>query len=958
MPIDYQRGSEWRKWDLHFHTPSSYDYGDKSTANKDIIKTLKENNISVVAITDHHKIDIKRIGQLRELAGDDLTILPGIELRSDLGGSESVHFIGIFPEDSNLEIIWTRLQAQLLKDNSEMDNYRIYCDFKEMARIISNDLKGIVSIHAGAKTNSLENITNALSHKQAQKEDLLENIDIFEIGRLEDQQDYRDNVFPNINQNKPLIICSDNHDIKQYSMKANCWIKADTTFEGLKQIMREPEDRVYIGEIPPKINLVNQNKTKYLKKISIKKKENSASNKDLWFDNDIEFNYNLIAIIGNKGKGKSALAEIIGLLGNSKNFEYFSFLNKDKFKKNKLANNYDGEIKWADELNSFKNLMDEYNPQEVERVKCIPQSYLDLLCTSLDKQFQNEIDNVVFSHIDDTEKMGYKNLQNIIDYKTGYINNQIADVRSNMGEINKIIIQYENKLKSEYSENLGNKLNLIKEELKSHCTIKPEKIKKPEKKELIQNEQKKLYEDLSKINEEIKKIEEQIKIKTNGLISINKKIDEFNIIKEKINDIESKYESLKKDLNSRVEEFLGLKLEDIIKVELNKSKIEDTSKFLRKQKDELSQLLDKNVYNQEKGDINNGNLYKILEEKQKNKNGIQSKLNEPAQKYQKYLESFGQWKSLFKNKNREKKNLKKELINLKNEIPVLLSKEREKIDELIKKLFEFLDKKIITYKDLYNPIIQFIEQEQYKNEYMELKFSAEIMLEQDFNERFLSFIDRSRKGTFQGIQESQNLMKEIVQKYDFKKAEAVISFLNEIREKLESEETNGEKKQRVIESQLIQDKTKNDIYNFLYSLEYLKIDYRLKWGDKLIEDLSPGERGIVLLLFYLLIDKSDVPLIIDQPEDNLDNESVYNLLVKYIKQAKNRRQIFIVTHNPNLAVVCDAEQIIYCNLDKKNGYKISYITGSIENPKIKENIINVLEGTKPAFSNRQNKYEL
>ncbi len=234
MPIDYQRGSEWRKWDLHFHTPSSYDYGDKSTANKDIIKTLKENNISVVAITDHHKIDIKRIGQLRELAGDDLTILPGIELRSDLGGSESVHFIGIFPEDSNLEIIWTRLQAQLLKDNSEMDNYRIYCDFKEMARIIRNDLKGIVSIHAGAKTNSLENITNALSHKQAQKEDLLENIDIFEIGRLEDQQDYRDNVFPNINQNKPLIICSDNHDIKQYSMKANCWIKADTTFRGLK----------------------------------------------------------------------------------------------------------------------------------------------------------------------------------------------------------------------------------------------------------------------------------------------------------------------------------------------------------------------------------------------------------------------------------------------------------------------------------------------------------------------------------------------------------------------------------------------------------------------------------------------------------------------------------------------------------------------------------------------------
>ena len=962
MLVDYKRGSEWRKCDLHFHTPSSYDYKDKSISNEKIIEELKANKISVVAVTDHHFIDIERIKRLRELAGEDLTVLAGIELRSELGGSESIHFIGIFPENSSLEEIWIKMQGQLdisPANITKIGNDKVYTVLEKASSCI-HDLDGIVSIHAGQKSNSIENIKNNNKnnpYKDWQKEKISEHIDIFEIARPEeDPESYKTIVFPKIGQNKPVIICSDNHDIKQYSFKANCWIKTDPTFEGLKQIIREPEDRVYIGEIPHKIDLVNKNKTKYLNKISIKSDTNNSKNNDIWFDNEIEFNNNLIAIIGNKGKGKSALAEIVGLLGNSKNSKYFSFLNKDKFKKNRLANNYVAKIQWMDDSSSSMNLMEEPNLQELERVKCIPQSYLDLLCTSLNKEFQNEIDNVVFSHIDYAEKKYYKNLNDIIVYKTSYIDKQIDYNRKEIRDINKIIIDYEDKLKSDYSKNLENKLNLIIEEIRSHYSIKPEKIKKPDKKELMKEEQKKLYYNLSRLNEETKQIEEQIKIKTNDLAVINKKIDRLNIIKESINSIKRIYENLKNNLNS--EEFLEINLEEIIKIDLNISKINDVFKSLKKQKNKLSQLLDKNVYNLSKEEIYNSNLYKILEEKQKNKKDIQNKLNEPIQKYQKYLEEFGQWKLIFKNKNLEKKILKKEKISLQKEIPLLLSEEKEKRNELVKDLFKFMNEKIMIYKTLYNPIIQFIKQEQDKNEYMELNFSTEIMLENDFDEQFLSFIDRNRKGTFQGVIESQKLIKEIVQKYDFKNIEELINFLNEIIEKLESEEISGEKKKRAIESQLIQSKTKNDIYNFLYSLEYLKIDYRLKWGDKLIEYLSPGERGIVLLLFYLLIDKSDVPLIIDQPEDNLDNESIYNLLVKYIKQAKNKRQIFIVTHNPNLAVVCDAEQIIYCDLDKQNKYKISYETGSIENPKIKEKIINVLEGTKPAFSNRQNKYEL
>ena len=112
----------------------------------------------------------------------------------------------------------------------------------------------------------------------------------------------------------------------------------------------------------------------------------------------------------------------------------------------------------------------------------------------------------------------------------------------------------------------------------------------------------------------------------------------------------------------------------------------------------------------------------------------------------------------------------------------------------------------------------------------------------------------------------------------------------------------------------------------------------------------------MLLIFYLFIDKEDTPLVIDQPEENLDNESVYAVLVKCIKEAKKRRQIIIVTHNPNLAVVCDAEQVIYAEIDKQNGNQITYTCGAIENPIINKKLIDVLEGTRPAFSNRGHKY--
>ena len=75
-----------------------------------------------------------------------------------------------------------------------------------------------------------------------------------------------------------------------------------------------------------------------------------------------------------------------------------------------------------------------------------------------------------------------------------------------------------------------------------------------------------------------------------------------------------------------------------------------------------------------------------------------------------------------------------------------------------------------------------------------------------------------------------------------------------------------------------------------------------------------------------------------------------------IKDAKKRRQIVMVTHNPNLAVVCDAEQIICAEMQKDHENAVNYISGSIEDPMINAKIVDILEGTRPAFDKRDDKY--
>jgi ABC-type cobalamin/Fe3+-siderophores transport system ATPase subunit len=118
-----------------------------------------------------------------------------------------------------------------------------------------------------------------------------------------------------------------------------------------------------------------------------------------------------------------------------------------------------------------------------------------------------------------------------------------------------------------------------------------------------------------------------------------------------------------------------------------------------------------------------------------------------------------------------------------------------------------------------------------------------------------------------------------------------------------------------------------------------------------MDALSLGQKGTVLLKILLAQDKS--PLIIDQPEENLDNKFIYRSLKNAFKSAKINRQVIIATHNANLVVNTDAEQVIVAEYENNT---IEFTAGALENHHIRDSVTTILEGGKKAFKEREEKY--
>lgn len=398
---------------------------------------------------------------------------------------------------------------------------------------------------------------------------------------------------------------------------------------------------------------------------------------------------------------------------------------------------------------------------------------------------------------------------------------------------------------------------------------------------------------------------------------------------------------------------LGLDLEDLVELSVNREPIEGARQESVDRKHAAEEALDVEIE-----DSAAARRLKTAEDIE----NARTQLDAQSQKYEKYLEDLAQWEETRKaiegagDVAGSVKGFEAEIAGLKD-LPKKLEGLEQKRKDLVKEILRTKQELLSEYRTLYSPVQRFIDEHPVSQEQEPLQFHASIAVD-GLEDGLLAMIHQGRQGSFQGEKEGRELLRDLIAESDFGSEAGVLTFLDDILDHLTHDKQDQENSPVRIKDQLLQKATPKDIYDFLFGLDYLKPRFELRWQGKPLDQLSPGERGNLLLVFYLLIDKRDMPLIVDQPEENLDNQTIATMLVPAIKHAKERRQVVIVTHNPNLAVVCDADQVIHCSLDKTSGNKVTYTTGSLENPVITQLIVDVLEGTKPAFDLRDSKYQI
>ena len=154
-------------------------------------------------------------------------------------------------------------------------------------------------------------------------------------------------------------------------------------------------------------------------------------------------------------------------------------------------------------------------------------------------------------------------------------------------------------------------------------------------------------------------------------------------------------------------------------------------------------------------------------------------------------------------------------------------------------------------------------------------------------------------------------------------------------------------------------KSSDELDKELEKLESYKIEVvdeiLVKDGSAInnLKNMSPGTRAN-LLLEYIVFNESDKPLLIDQPEDNIDNETIYNQLTTWFSALKKKRQVIVVTHDANIVINSDSENVILCS--QKSNDVFDYKSSALEYRDTLDNISVLLDGGRQAIERRLLKY--
>ena len=755
---------------------------------------------------------------------------------------------------------------------------------------------------------------------------------------------------------KPCIHGSDAHSPERLFEPDNerhMWIKSDPTFKGFFQLLNEPEDRLYIGKIPMSLGNVAARPTRVVKSLSIRKRHGHTF-AEKWFDCALPLNSELVAIIGNKGNGKSALADVLGLLGNTPRYGTFSFLRPDRFRDShgNKARHFEASLLWADGTQEGPVSLDQDPDVEaVEKVRYIPQNYLEEICNEVESgkgsRFYSELQDVIFSHVTESDRLGFDNLDELLAHRGAEISEAIDILIGDLHELNREIVVLEERLTARHRKSIELQLAEKRRELKAHELAKPADRPEPETDLETQKQNEGIPSALEEKQQALLELQAAITAQRAEDARWARKRATAEKLLIRLTNLKRQVDGSLAEAASDLEE-LGLDADKLISFSVHAEPIEIIIREAEAARNLIAMELDPDHHNS-------------LEQKRQNVETeikqLQDVLSAPQREYQEYLQKVCLWEAQLealqgtRDVSGSISYLDAQLTELKS-LPAIvggLYKRRER------KALEILREKERLcgyYETYYSAVQNFLTSHPLaETDHFKVTFNVTIV-QSRFKEEFLQQINQRRTGSFAGIEEGAIELDHLVDVTNWSSARSVLGFTRRLMDKLKN--LNGRPLE--ISDQLRQGESLQGLYDYIFSFGYLSPIYRLTWEGKGLEQLSPGERGNLLLIFYLLVDRDDIPLIIDQPEENLDNQTVVKTLVPCMKDAKRRRQIVMVTHNPNLAVVCDAEQVIYAEIRKEQANEVSYLSGSIEDPVINKKIVDVLEGTRPAFDKRDAKY--
>ena len=534
----------------------------------------------------------------------------------------------------------------------------------------------------------------------------------------------------------------------------------------------------------------------------------------------------------------------------------------------------------------------------------------------------------------------------MIAYRTEQADETLSELRHQLHRTNTNIAQLEKEISAEHRAQLKATRDLKEKERKAHSEIKPQQVPKPTATQFP--DQEKLVEDLEVTKQALSRLSKEAKDLEKEQGTLEKRQTSLARIKESINTLRLRYQRILSE-KSQESQAVGLDLPELVRLSVNLGPLESLIQSTTSQEQAISARLSKS------------NLPSESTALRENLTRIQATLTAPQKKYEEFLKSMESWKQ------REKEiigdvetvgsvvYLDAKLARLNDEAPKQLQELQEEREGLTRSIWGELTELLETYRELYRPVQDFIQEKDFVRENLKLEFAV-LIDSGEFRDRFLAMVNHGKRGSFYGVESGKEFTDTLVATADMMDPDSVLGFCESLIERLNYDFRDNKHERLKIEPQLLDHVSRVELYDFVYSLSYLKPRYTMKLSSKEIEALSPGERGILLLVFYLLLDREEIPLIIDQPKQNLDNESIFNILVPCIREAKQRRQIFIVTHNPNLAMVCDAEQLISTSIAKDEGNRVTYRMGAIEDHPINVQAVNVLEGTWPALESRWEKF--